>query len=177
MKKTIGIVSVLVAVILCSGFAYWSSTQLTNKIYAHTQRVDFSFYAHRGAIFNPRMSPIPTIEDKIEELDELAYDKMYRKALAGYQGLLEEDPSNIELLLRVGILYLREGDLNTAQDYLYQVLGDEESIYGMDAKWFLALIQLQHKQNEKAKEYLRFVAGTRGNYYRQAGELLADLKI
>lgn len=175
MKKTIAIVGVLVVVMLCSGFAYWSSTRLINKVYAHTQQIDFSFYAHRGAVLHREKSPIPTIEDKIVALDELVYDKVYLNALAGYQGLLEEDPTNIELMLRVGILYLKEGDLSTAQDYLYQVIGDEASIYGMDAYWFLALIQLQHKQDAKAKEYLKMVANTRGNYYRQAQELLAAL--
>lgn len=170
-KSTIFIIAAILVLIVGSNFAYWNANQFSNKIYSYIQQVDLSLYTHRGVVLaHPNTSP--TIEEQIAKIDEKFAEGESLVALAKYTALLEQDPSNAELLLRIGIIYLQKNQNDLAQENLSLVYEDKESAFALDAAWFLALLHAQQNNIPQSKKLLQEVVDGRGNYFKEAGDLL-----
>jgi len=175
-KNTIIISLTLILLVATSGFAYWTSNKATNKLYQYVQEVDLSLYSHRGVVKVDSSKQQQTIEEKIAPIDKRFEDGDKLGALARYNALLEEDPGNMEILLRIGIIYLQENEYTLAQENLTTVYNYKESIFAQDAAWFLALLNAQYKNMDKTKMLLEEVIDNRGNYYLKAEEYLSLVK-
>ena len=93
--------------------------------------------------------------------------------MAHYQNLLKEDPANNELLLRIGIIYLRENQYELAQENLQAVYADKDAAFALDGAWFLGLLQTKYGNKNNASQFFEEVAKGRGNYHLAAQELLS----
>ncbi|CAA6829370.1 MAG: Unknown protein [uncultured Aureispira sp.] len=173
-KTTRFILSAIILVSIGASFAYYLSTSVANKANRYILAADLSLYTHRGVLSTastdaaeqvPMNAQIAIVDQEFSEGNKLL-------ALAKYEQLLEEDPSNMELLLRIGIIYLQKKEYSLAQESLSEVYGFKASIFSLDAAWFLALLNVEYKQWGKAEELLKEVVEGRGNYHLQAKELL-----
>ena len=175
-KKTLSIISVITLLFIVTGTAYWSSSSVANKVNQYIHTADLSLYTHRGVVSTvmEEDTEIP-INAKIAIVDQKLSEGNTLLALAKYDELLQQDPSNMELLLRMGIIYLQKNEYSLAQENLSEVYGFKASIFSLDAAWFLALLNAEYEQWDKVKELLKEVVEGRGNYHKQAKDLLDSL--
>lgn len=175
-KTTLSIISIITLLLIGTSSAYWFSTAVSNKVNRYIHSADLSLYTHRGvvsvAIDEDKELPI---NDQIAMVDQELSEGKTLLALAKYDQLLEQDPSNMELLLRMGIIYLQKNEYTLAQENLLEVYGFKASVFSLDAAWFLALLNAKYEQWDKTKQLLEEVVNGRGNYYQQANDLLDGL--
>lgn len=174
-KTTILILSVILISLGASGHAYWSNSAVANKIDDYIKHVDLSLYAHRGVVQKQVPNNKLIINEGIASIDQQFVKGERLLALANYHNLLEQDPSNMELLLRIGIIYLQEKEYSLAQENLTGVYGFKESVFALDGAWFLALLNAEYGNWNKTKSLLNEIIEERGNYHLQAAELLKVL--
>jgi tetratricopeptide (TPR) repeat protein len=175
-KTTLSIISVITLLLIGSSSAYWLSTSIPNKVERYIHTADLSLYTHRGVISisieedeeTPINQQIALVDGELPEGNALL-------ALAKYDQLLEQDPGNLELLLRMGIIYLQENEYSLAQEKLSEVHGLKASIFSLDAAWFLALLNAKYEEWDRTKGLLKEVVEGRGNYHLQAKDLLDSL--
>lgn len=159
---------------IISGFAYWQTNQLPNKAYQYIQQINFNLYEHRGVIVTKPGETTTTLEDKIADMDAY-FDKGERLvALGGYHELLKDDPDNLELLLRIGLIELQESNYVVAEGYLKDAYKQNDAAFSLDAAWGLALLNiLKSGPNlNEAQDLMEEVVAKRGNYFKEAGTLL-----
>jgi tetratricopeptide (TPR) repeat protein len=175
-KTTLSIISVITLLLIGTSSAYWVSSSVPNKVNRYIHTADLLLYTHRGVV------SVSTDEDKevpisaeIALVDQELSEGNTLLALAKYDELLKKDPSNMELLLRMGIIYLQKNEYSLAQEKLSEVYGFKASIFSLDAAWFLALLNAQYEEWEKVEALLKEVVEGRGNYHLQAKELLDSL--
>jgi tetratricopeptide (TPR) repeat protein len=175
-KSTLSIVSVIALLLIGSSSAYWLHSSVPNKVDQYIHAADLSLYTHRGVVSTsmdeeedvPINAQIAAVDQELSEGNSLL-------ALAKYDELLQQDPSNMELLLRIGIIYLQKKEYRLAQETLSEVYGLKASVFSLDAAWFLALLNAEYEQWEKTKALLKEVVEGRGNYHLQAKGLLDSL--
>lgn len=171
-KSTIlGIVTIII-LIGTSSFAYWKSNNLQNQAHAYINQVDLGLYGHRGLVPANTIDKEQLLTEQIASVDKRFENGKRLEALALYNELLEQDPNNTELLLRVGIIYLQEKEYSLAQENLAIVYDDKESAFALDAAWFLALLNAEYNNLDKTHQLLKEVVDGRGNYHLQATALL-----
>ena len=108
MSKSFFIALSLLLVLLSSGFVYWSSTFFPNKVDSFIQKIDMSFYSHRGAVPVVNEPDTDVMYNKISAVEKIYLTGNRLNALVGFNNLLLEDPGNMELMLRVAIIYTQE---------------------------------------------------------------------
>jgi tetratricopeptide (TPR) repeat protein len=175
-KTTRSILGLFTLLLIGSSYGYWLSSSVTNKAHHYIHSADLSLYTHRGVVSTsieedqdiPISTQIAVVDQELSEGNALL-------ALAKYDQLLEKDPSNMELLLRMGIIYLQKNEYSLAQENLSEVYGFKASVFSLDAAWFLALLNVKYEQWDKAKQLLKEVVEGRGNYHLQAKDLLDSL--
>ena len=175
-KTTLFIISIITLLLIGTSFAYRVSTSVPNKVNRYIHAADLSLYTHRGVISASmdEEKEVP-INDQIAVVDQELSEGNTLLALAKYDQLLQQDPSNMELLLRIGIIYLQKKEYSLAQETLSEVHGLKASVFSLDAAWFLALLNAEYEQWEKTKALLKEVVEGRGNYHIQAKDLLDSL--
>lgn len=175
-KTTRSILGAFILLSLVSTYTYWLSTNVTNKVHRYIHSADLSLYTHRGVVsIVDNKDETTSINEQISAIDQEMSEGNSLLALAKYDALLEEDPSNMELLLRMGIIYLQKKEYSLAQENLSIVHGFKASIFSLDAAWFLALLNAEYEQWDKTKQLLQEVVSGRGNYHLQAKDLLSSL--
>ncbi len=171
-KNTIYLSIIVVLVLSLAGFQYHQSTQWQYQTDNFIQQVDLSLYSHRGVATTTKE---PTLETKIAKIDQLFAQQKSLEALAHYQQLLEEDPNNTELLLRIGVIYLQEKQYEIASEHLQLVYADKDAAFALDGAWFLGLLQCKYGNKKNAQKLFEEVVNGRGNYYKNAQNLLESM--
>lgn len=173
-KTTLIIISIFIILLMGSSYAYWNASSISNKAYHYIHQVDLSLYTHRGVVstLEKEVEEQRSVNEQIAAIDQMFGGGDELSALAEYQELLKQDPSNMELLLRMGIIYLQKEEYSLAQEHLSTVYGFKASIFSMDAAWFLALLNVKYEQWDNVKPLLQEIVDSRGNYHLQAKELL-----
>lgn len=175
-KTSRSILGIFILLTLFSTYAYWLSTGITNKVHRYIHSADLSLYTHRGVLSASESEDQGvSINEQIASIDQELSEENALLALAKYESILEQDPSNMELLLRMGIIYLQKNEYSLAQENLSIVHGFKASIFSLDAAWFLALLNAKYEQWDKTKHLLQEVVQGRGNYHLQAKDLLSSL--
>ncbi|BDS13347.1 tetratricopeptide repeat protein [Aureispira anguillae] len=175
-KTTIFIITIFIVLLISSGYAYWKSTAAINKVHIYMNKVDLSLYAHRGVVVLEPSNKTAITGGAIARIDKRFREGKRLVALAHYQNLLQEDPNNMELLLRIGLIYLQEKEYSLAQENLDLVYGFKESVFALDAAWFLALLNAEYGNWNRTKQLLKEVIDERGNYHLSAQDLWTDLE-
>ena len=175
-KTTLFIISIITLLLIGTSSAYWAASSVPNKVNAYIHSADLSLYTHRGVVSVSMDEEEATpINAQIAMVDQELSEGKTLLALAKYNDLLKQDPSNMELLLRMGIIYLQENEYSLAQENLSEVYGFKASIFSLDAAWFLALLNAEYEQWDRTKTLLKEVIEGRGNYHLQAKDLLDSL--
>ena len=175
-KTTLSIIGVFILLLMGSSFTYWSAASIPNQVNRYIHAADLSLYTNRGVVSTAtNETEEMTINAQIAIVDQELSNGNLLLTLAKYEQLLEQDPSNMELLLRIGIIYLQKKEYRLAQENLSEVYGLKASIFSLDAAWFLALLNAEYEEWGKAKELLKEVVEGRGNYHLEAKELLDNL--
>lgn len=173
MSKIAKIIFVLLfAGIFFTAYSYWKSTYTSNLVNTHIFQADMSRYVHRGVLDFDTEGKEISFSDRIASVDNLFFNGEKSEALASYITLLKEDPGNMSIMLRMGIIYLQEEEFTLAQENLNVVYGYKESVYALDAAWFLALMNYQNNNFPNVKTFLSEIIEGRGNYFMEAEELL-----
>lgn len=172
MTKSAIIGIIALGLLTSSTFAYWKSTTALNQADNYIHQVDLSLYAHRGLVQTNSENQQQLLNNQIASIDKHFEAGKRLTALALYNQLLEQDPNNTEVLLRIGIIYLQEKEYSLAQENLLTVYEDKESAFALDAAWFLALMHLTYNNKDQAQKLLNEVVDGRGNYHLQATNLL-----
>ena len=156
-KTTNIIVTILLVLLVSSAFAYWNANQLDAKVYHFIHQVDLSLYTHRGLVQHEPKEENLSLDEAIAYQDNRFENGERLAALAGYENLLKQDPSNMELLLRIGIIYLQEKEYSLASENLNSVYEFKESVFALDAAWFLALMQAEFGNLDQTQKLLKEV--------------------
>jgi hypothetical protein len=172
MSKSFFIALSLLLVLLSSGFVYWSSTFFPNKVDSFIQKIDMSFYSHRGAVPVVNEPDTDVMYNKISAVEKIYLTGNRLNALVGFNNLLLEDPGNMELMVRVAIIYTQEKQFDAALENLKLVYDFKDSVYSPDAAWFIALIYFQMGKDKQAVSLLKEIVENRGNFFLNAQELL-----
>ncbi|MGH1334486.1 MAG: tetratricopeptide repeat protein [Aureispira sp.] len=175
--------AVLLLLLLTGG--YWLSEQykqanaLDNLIHKHIQTASVASTTYldeaRAIQGNNDLTPI---ESKLLLLDQHLQAGEHLEVLAKGQAFLEGDPDNLEILLRLGIVYLQEDDYALAYEQLIAVhqAPTTASLLQIEAAWYLALLQSQEGHWEQSQKYLQQVLSTHTVYRRSAEELIAEIE-
>jgi tetratricopeptide (TPR) repeat protein len=175
-KTTLSLTCIITLLLIGSSYAYWYSSSVSNKVDRYIHTADLSLYTHRGVVTaSIEEDPGISIDEQIALVDEDLSEGNALLALAKYDQLLEQDPSNMELLLRMGVIYLQKNEYSLAQEKLSEVYGLKASIFSLDAAWYLALLNAEYKEWERTKQLLKEVVEGRGNYHEEAKDLLVRL--
>jgi len=175
-KITLSIISIFTLLLIGSSYTYWSSTLAPNKVHYYINSTNLSLYTHRGIVSARREDSLEIpIEEQIAVVDRELSEENTLLILAKYNQLLKQDPSNMELLLRMGIIYLKKQEYSLAQENLSEVYGFKASTFSLDAAWFLALLNAEYGQWEKTKQLLKEVVQGRGNYHLEAKDLFDSI--
>ena len=175
-KATLSITSIITLLLIGTSYAYWSSTSVSNKVDRYIHTADLSLYTHRGVVTaSIEEDPGIVIDEQIALADKELSGGNALLVLAKYSELLKQDPSNMELLLRMGVIYLQKNEYSLAQEKLSEVYGFKSSIFSLDAAWYLALLNAEYGEWERAKKLLKEVEEGRGNYHEEAKDLLDNL--
>ncbi len=164
----------LISSFAMAAFLYQQDTKLLYQADHYIQSITFANYANRGrVVISSNVEGKPSLEQQIAEADRLFNQDQKLKSLAYYQSLLEEDPNNNELLLRIGIVYLQEQQYSLAEEYFELVYADKETRISSDGAWFLGLLQTKYNNKKNAIKLFEEVIKNNGNYSLLAQKLLA----
>jgi tetratricopeptide (TPR) repeat protein len=169
--------TLIIAIIFCltfgvAGYSYHQVTQWQYQAAEMIHQVDLSLYAHRGVV---QKEATLNIEEEIGRVDQIFANNKLIKALANYQMLLEKDPNNTEIQLRIGIIYLQQDEYQLAQEYLQAVYANKDAAFALDGAWFLGLLQSRFDNKKNAEKLFEEVVEGRGNYYKLAEQLLQTM--
>ncbi len=172
MSKSFFIILSSLFVLLSSGFVYWSSTLFSNKVDSFIQTIDMSFYSHRGAVSLVNEPATDFMYNKISAVEKIYLKGNRLNALVGFNDLLLEDPGNMELMLRIAIIYTQEKQFDAALEKLKLVYDFKDSVYSPDAAWFISLIYFKMGKDKQAVSLLKEIVDNRGNFFLNAQVLL-----
>lgn len=169
-NKTILLFTISLLTFIIAAYGYHNVTQWQYQATEMIYQVDLSLYAHRGVAF--KTNNTATIEEKIGAVDQIFAQNKPLEALAHYQTLLEQDPSNPELELRIGVIYLQQNEYELAQEYLEAVYANKDAAFALDGAWFLGLLESKFDNKKNAEKLFEEVVEGRGNYYKMAQSLM-----
>jgi predicted Zn-dependent protease len=115
------------------------------------------------------------VKDQTGNLARTAYEaRDYRTAELRLKKLVEDHPDESHIKLYLAICYLEMNEIEKSKDLL-NILDDPENAFQLEAKWYLALLNIKIKKRTEAVKYLRALAEGRGEYAKEARLILGDL--
>jgi len=95
---------------------------------------------------------------------DLEAQGLYEEATECYEGALEEDPTHVQAIFRMGFLHTQRGDLNKAVGF-YTSLTEGTEVYA-EALMNLGLLYDELQQPERAAEYFKRTLRHDPNHHR-----------
>jgi len=179
MKQNILLISAFIFILAVSLFAYQQSSKAQNAAAKAISEISLEYYTRRGMVQKKPILPIAK-QGETPKLDLVpgmqAADALFEKnsieAAARYEQLLAQDPGQIALQLRLGMIYLKLKQYDAAKEHLYFVYEHKESGLQPDAAWFLALVHMSEQSKEKAISLLNECVDKKCNYKKEAAAFL-----
>ena len=119
--------------------------------------------------------PLTRLEDKSDDPYFLYETREYRKAIAGFKNLLEENPINEAAHFYTGIIHMELLDFEKATEEFEILLTQQPGTYSRPALWYISLSFLKLEETEKAAEYLHKLTGETDLYGRNSEKILKKL--
>lgn len=168
----IGLISVVLIGIGWSSYSYQQSSEWDNLIHQYIQQSPLEAKQTTRA-FSTTIAPSThqEITTLLEQMDAHLEKRQALPAIALGQTLLQLDPDNQAVLLRLGMIYLQQQQYEEAQIHLKAVYQGEEPASQPLAAWYLALLYAQYGDTERCKSFLQEVA-TGAYHAHQATRLL-----
>jgi tetratricopeptide (TPR) repeat protein len=160
-KYNISIILILSAFFALSIFAYQKENkplQLANSAIAS---IDLRNFDQRG------VHTKKSVPNQLRTAD-LCFEKQPLKAVGIYRDLLRQDPGNLDLHIRLGMLSLKQQQYEAAREHLHMVYEVKEAALQPDASWFLALLAIIEQDEDYAKKLLEESLEARSQYQEQA---------
>ena len=98
----------------------------------------------------------------------------YSTAIAGFNAVLERDPSSKPAMFFMGLSQLAIGNLEKSAGFLSPVAAGSGD-YGKEAEWYLGLTYLKEGDITRAKDCFTFLSKSNGYYSERSGKLLRRL--
>jgi hypothetical protein len=172
--KNLGILALLVVGVVFLQQRYQAHSSLENVVHQYIQDAEVvtSTYLEKDRAAQQQLVLTP-IDSALMRMDEHLRAGERLDVLAKGEAVLEQDPSNLEVLLRQGIVYLQDQDHTLAYEQLKIVYDAPTSTATRaEAAWYLALLQAQTNNWSRSQRYLKDVLETHTPYRRLAEELL-----
>lgn len=170
---------VLIGTIYLLHQQYKEASALDNSIYQYIQQANVTssaYYLNKERAFQEEQQ-LSAIDQLILQMDQHLQAREHLDVLAKGNLLLKSDPDNLEALLRMGIVYLKEQDHDLAQEqFLIIHQASVAEPMRMEAAWYLALLQSQQGRWEQSQKYLEEVIKVPTNYSHLAEQLLAQIE-
>lgn len=155
----IGLFSIVLIGIGWSSYAYQQSSEWDNLIHQYIQENPLEAKQTTRALSTTiAPSTHQEITTLLEQMDAHLGKREALPAIALGETLLQLDPDNHAVLLRLGIIYLQQQQYEEAQIYLKTIYQAEEPVSRPLAAWYLALLYAQYGDIERCKILLQEVA-------------------
>lgn len=178
--KNTALIVVFSVGIYCLGHQYKKASALDNLIYQHIQTASIQSSSYlqeaRAMQNNSRLS---ATAQSLAEIDAHLASGEQLKVLAKGQAILETDPGNLAILLRLGIVHLQQQEDLLAYEELLTIYKAPsiDATLKTEAAWYLALLQSQKKQWKTSQHYLQEVLNNYTPYRQPAQKLLAEVEL
>lgn len=168
--------SLLLLGIVWGSYGYQQSSQWDNLVHEYIQESTLNTQPASRALSkavgsHPTTNSIPLLKQMDGHLEQ----HEAKKAIAVGMLLLEQDPDNHAVLLRLGMVYLQQQQYEEAQLHFKQVYQAQEPTSRPLAAWYLALLHAQYGPTQRCKTLLQEVAAGDA-YAHQATQLLRLIK-
>lgn len=179
MLKNTVLILILSISIYCLGQQYNKASYLENLVYQHIQTatIQSNTYLH-GARAVQQNSRLSVATQQLSQIDAHLEAGQKLEVLAKGQALLEADPGNLQVLLRLGIVHLQQQEHTLAYEHLmtiYQAPNISASLK-TETAWYLALLQAQQKHWKASQQCLKVVLENYTAYRQSAEELLTEVE-
>lgn len=158
---------------------YKEASTLDNLIYQHIQQANITssaYYLNKERALQEQKQWV-LLDQVLLQMDEHLQAGEHLDVLAKGNAFLKTDPDNLEILLRMGIVYLKEQDHDLAKEQFLAIhQASTTQTLRIEAAWYLALLQSQQGQWQQSQKYLKEVLNTPTNYSHSAEELLAQIE-
>jgi tetratricopeptide (TPR) repeat protein len=99
----------------------------------------------------------------------------YQGAISGFSETLAKDPSSVSASFFLGLSQIELKNYDQAINLLTNVISNGGE-YGKEAYWYLGLVYLKTKNNEKASECFEYLVKSKGFYSERSEKILRYLK-
>jgi Flp pilus assembly protein TadD len=162
----------------------------SNSISADAKRSDGESNAKKNSLDSSKTDLPPKVRDLVRAAGKNFQQGNYRAAGQQYQRILAEDPNNLEAISNLGVVYVRSGDLPSAEstlekavtidpdnDFLLTTLG---IVQYRQSKFDEAIVQLTkaiaiNPKSATAHNYLGIAASQKGRQKEAEKEILQAL--
>lgn len=176
MMKKIWFPLIIVTFLVISLFIYRQSCAALNSAATYVNAISLDYYVRRGMVQKkPQMneaSDLSVLRTEISKGD-LYFVKSPLNAVLIYENLLKKDPGNMSLHLRMGMIFLKLGEHDTAREHLSFVYENKDSGLQPDAAWFLGLISVLQDEKTEAKTLLQECISKKCSYRNEAENLIS----
>ena len=107
----------------------------------------------------------------------LAYEQAdYATSFSKFQAIATADPQNTEAAFYAGLSAIGKKDAKQAEFFLEKVHLSPENANSNDAIWYLAMLELDKNNTQRAKDFLHELAATPNDWQEKAKMMLAKLE-
>jgi hypothetical protein len=184
MKKNILIISILVAISASAVFLYRESSKAENLAAAYVNKLNLDMYAQRGMVIRKpvklnNQDSIKSVKDnfyqtEIQSIDQI-FDTDPKIVISKYLELLNLDPGNISIHLRLGIINLKNHQYSSAKEHFYFIQEQKDSGLYPDSYFYLGLIQLMEGDRSKADQYFKACLNSKCTCKKEAQSMIDAL--
>ena len=100
----------------------------------------------------------------------------YGKAAILFNKVLENKPTDMQVVLLQGVSNFEEKNYPEAKQSFNKVIENRDNLYIDQAQWYLALCYLQTNETEKAKKLFKLIGAVNGIYRDDAIKIYRGLK-
>lgn len=178
--KNVILVLILSISIYCLGQQYNKASYLENLVHQHIQTatIQSNTYLHGAARAVQQNNRLSVATQQLSQIDAHLAAGQKLEVLAKGQALLEADPGNLQVLLRLGIVHLQQQEHALAYEHLLTIYQAPtiSSALKTETAWYLALLQAQQKQWKASQQCLQVVLENYTAYRQVAEELLTEVE-
>lgn len=103
-------------------------------------------------------------------------NEKYKTALQKFDVILEQHPNDVNALFYSALAFKEDAQYKKALRYLDKLDEQPNNVFDQESEWHRALIFVEQKENEKAKQLLQKTISKNGFYAEQAKQKMSEIK-